>query len=841
MADDHINIAVTSNGTLYASVKTSYNTSGFTRIGLLVRRPNGLWDDLYQVDTVGTRAIVDVSEVQNRLLVFYRVSDTAGPIIYKESPLNAISFGPQLTLLADTELNNPSSVKHAFDDELVVIAAKSGSMDGAHFIFAPRVNQAPFVDAGPDRSVLLSSTVSLDASVTDDGLPDPPAGFTATWSMTSGPGVVTFANSSAIDTAASFTQPGTYVLRLSANDNELVAWDEVSVNVTDAAPVMKSFQEGVSSYTGATDTRLRQANPTTNYGSATTVTVDGSPASAGLLRWDVSEIPPGSLVLAATITLTITDASDGVYDLFEVKRAWVENQATWNLASAGTPWGLPGALDESDHGTDVLALHSATATGIDTTDFNAEGLAVLQGWINNPTANNGLIIQNYTTATSLAFRSSEAATTTRPKLEITYATPTTPPINAAPAVNAGSDQTAPLSAGARLDGTVTDDGMPNPPASVTTTWSMFSGPGAVTFANASAIDTTASFSLAGAYVLRLTANDGELVSSDDIVINVNDATPVTQTFQDGVSSYAGTTDTRLRLSAPNTNVGTNTTLFVEGSHPSSVLLRWDISTIPPGSVVTAAAITLTITTDPSVNQYEVYEVKRPWVESEATWNSASAGVAWGQPGVLDPTDRGSAVLGYVFGPAVGDATMQLNSDGLAALQSWIDNPSSNHGFVIQNYTTATDSLAFRSSESATATRPKLEVTFVPAGGGGSSLGGQMTPTELPLPARRFAAGFFDSFLSHDELPKSKRKAVAITGRSAVSAVRPQERSATNTNLAVESWLPYAVDDRRISSRRIDGRILDEILASQEDLVELPNGRLDTSLRRTFQAGLSRNS
>ena len=41
MADDHINMAVASDGTLYAAVKTSYDSSGYPRMCLLVRRPSG--------------------------------------------------------------------------------------------------------------------------------------------------------------------------------------------------------------------------------------------------------------------------------------------------------------------------------------------------------------------------------------------------------------------------------------------------------------------------------------------------------------------------------------------------------------------------------------------------------------------------------------------------------------------------------------------------------------------------------------------------------------------------------------------------------------------------------
>jgi hypothetical protein len=98
-----------------------------------------------------------------------------------------------------------------------------------------------------------------------------------------------------------------------------------------------------------------------------------------------------------------------------------------------------------------------------------------------------------------------------------------PPLNQPPGVNAGPDQTITLPGSANLDGTVSDDGLPNPPGAVTTTWSKVSGPGTVTFGNANAVNTTASFSVAGSYVLRLTANESALQASDDISVTVNAA------------------------------------------------------------------------------------------------------------------------------------------------------------------------------------------------------------------------------------------------------------------------------------------------------------------------------
>lgn len=92
--------------------------------------------------------------------------------------------------------------------------------------------------------------------------------------------------------------------------------------------------------------------------------------------------------------------------------------------------------------------------------------------------------------------------------------------NQAPTVNAGPDQTITLPSTAALDGTVTDDGLPAG-STLTQTWAKVSGPGTVTFGNASATDTTATFSTAGSYVLSLTASDGSLSSSDQTTVTAN--------------------------------------------------------------------------------------------------------------------------------------------------------------------------------------------------------------------------------------------------------------------------------------------------------------------------------
>jgi hypothetical protein len=95
-----------------------------------------------------------------------------------------------------------------------------------------------------------------------------------------------------------------------------------------------------------------------------------------------------------------------------------------------------------------------------------------------------------------------------------------PGTNLAPTVDAGLDQIIILPDNtAALNGTVTDDGLPD--GTLVPEWTKVSGPGSVIFSDSSSVDTEAAFSVAGVYVVRLTADDGELSKSDDITVTVD--------------------------------------------------------------------------------------------------------------------------------------------------------------------------------------------------------------------------------------------------------------------------------------------------------------------------------
>jgi hypothetical protein len=78
-------------------------------------------------------------------------------------------------------------------------------------------------------------------------------------------------------------------------------WKTAGFSRTWGAPVTVSFQNGVlptSAYAGNTDSSIKQATATQNYGAAVSLEADGDDGSgvdkSALLRWTLSGIPAGS-------------------------------------------------------------------------------------------------------------------------------------------------------------------------------------------------------------------------------------------------------------------------------------------------------------------------------------------------------------------------------------------------------------------------------------------------------------------------------------------------------------------------------------------------------------------
>ena len=105
-------------------------------------------------------------------------------------------------------------------------------------------------------------------------------------------------------------------------------------------------------------------------------------------------------------------------------------------------------------------------------------------------------------------------------------------------------------------------------------------------------------------------------------------------------------------------------------------------------------------------------MKRNRCESQATWNQYANGNNWSAAGADGAGDFAPTVLGQLSTTRTGGHKITLNADGVAALQGWINDPATNHGLIIKDYTKATDGLDFRSRETSKASqRPKLIVSF----------------------------------------------------------------------------------------------------------------------------------
>lgn len=163
--------------------------------------------------------------------------------------------------------------------------------------FAPETNQPPTVNAGLEQTINLPNSATLDGTVSDDGLPNPPGTLTTTWSKVSGSGIVTFANASAVDTAAIFSTEGVYVLHLTANDSQLTASDEVTVTVSGPGGA-QSIEVRVA--TGSDDAEQAASGAVSLTSSDLELVLAGTNQTVGM-RFNGLTIPQGATITNAYV------------------------------------------------------------------------------------------------------------------------------------------------------------------------------------------------------------------------------------------------------------------------------------------------------------------------------------------------------------------------------------------------------------------------------------------------------------------------------------------------------------------------------------------------------------
>ncbi len=499
------------------------------------------------------------------------------------------------------------------------------------------------------------------------------------------------------------------------------------------------------------DTYMSSYNTTYNYGAQTymRVTLSTSEPRGSLLQWDLSSIPADATVTGASLTVYVSTAASATYYLYNMRRAWVEGTgtgsasgdgATWITYDGTNSWGTNGAANTSTdrYTVNLWGAGSSTfsSTGSKTVDLNANGLAVVQGWADGSLSNYGLTIQNYASSSTtydLRISSNNNTTTAnRPRLNVTYCVESGPTIHTSGTLNPFS--TTPGVASAAQTYTVSGSNLEADidiaaPAGfeISTDGSTYASSLTLTQSGGSVGTTT--------IYVRMTGDEGTF--SGNIVHTSTGATSVnvavsgtagwcsTVSFQQGAASYTGARDTHIRQANPTYNYGATTPLMVDSDEPYnsgndlSALLYWDISTIPAGSTIESASITVYVEDVTVSPGFDMYAMTQAWTEGTgngsatgngATWNTYDGATAW-PGGAGGSGDRGSTALATLAATSTGSYQVALNASGVAVLGDWVNTPANNKGFMIHAGSTS-NGLDFTSKEGSTvANRPMLTVSY----------------------------------------------------------------------------------------------------------------------------------
>lgn len=447
--------------------------------------------------------------------------------------------GPGTVTFANATAASTNATFGSAGNYILRLTASDGNLTASDdvIITVNVANQSPVVSAGPDRTVLVNDALPLNGVITDDNLPLNST-VTAACSKVSGPGTVTFAAPNAAATTATFSAAGTYVIRLTASDRQLSGSDDVTVIVRTAntAPVVNAGPDRTVS--------LPDANPVKGK-----IVVASSVAAIGefnqsfhfynfthdLADWFTGGKPGRFLVYSHHPTL-LTDTL--ATRMAEYGHTWEINRAlNLSLATLQQYDGVFLAEDPVDnqllidyvHAGGNVFLAATNAPGSLTTTpvkeieqwntfLAAFGLAFtnqLSANIYKPNARHPIFARTIAQNESLNFGFSFSAYY-QPLIKIDPNDPNADIPFSGLSGGLIATYADPHNA-LTLNGTATDDGLAG---SLSLTWSKVSGPGTVTLVNFHAPATTATFSAAGSYVLRLTASDTQLAASDDVIVTV---------------------------------------------------------------------------------------------------------------------------------------------------------------------------------------------------------------------------------------------------------------------------------------------------------------------------------
>jgi hypothetical protein len=193
-------------------------------------------------------------------------------------------------------------------------------------------------------------------------------------------------------------------------------------------------------------------------------------------------------------------------------------------------------------------------------------------------------------------------------------------------------------------------------------------------------------------------------------------------------------DTTLFESFPDNNSGANQNLLSGangGLQSGRALLKFDLSAaIPSNAIIQSASLTVSLVILPTGgganSTFDLRRVLADWNEGtgngnagtpaqsgDATWNARHyPSNLWTTPGGAVSNDFASTPSASLLIADLGNYTFASTSNLVADLQAWLQNPSSNFGWVLmtESETTAFTARRFGSRESVT-NAPALQIQF----------------------------------------------------------------------------------------------------------------------------------
>lgn len=222
--------------------------------------------------------------------------------------------------------------------------------------------------------------------------------------------------------AASTGDPGVDALPDPDRIADASAFDaRVDAAPPDAGPIIVTFGERIGAdHAGVTtDTYLDIDYPSTNFGRSELIKVDANRLEVGVLRFDLSALPPSAKIVSATLYLHVAEPlDDGGLLARPLAVPWEELWADIDAATRSTLWPGRAATGASVRNETAFSAPSPILVGdLETT----VDVTIVDNWVAAPATNHGLRLTSTAATQGVDFASSEAADQRlRPLLEITY-------------------------------------------------------------------------------------------------------------------------------------------------------------------------------------------------------------------------------------------------------------------------------------------------------------------------------------------------------------------------------------------------------------------------------------